>query len=336
MDVDTSTFTPRLRLSRHSPVQYRASTSEAGPSRLPNVSQILDLDLKDIPLSDDQPTSGESNIPKITTTPTATRPGNPAAVLRALMSRLPAHSPSPTQSHALSVQDGTERESDFDTISESNAAPSIAQESLKDIVSKALRDPGNTPQKVRRRRNSIDASEVEASPRVGKERAKNKGKRRSMSDDEVENASQSIHHRNIRSKSTSQPITMEFLRERFSDSHNLGISIEPQRSPATSSNHDSSNDTATLLRDLNSSQATPPAATSTPQQSLRLSTTSRFQFHSNLLDQDSEMQKAIEGLDSFDEGVTHGQDSASRALNSSKILQTSPVLRHHCKSSFNQ
>ena len=197
MDVDVPTFTPRLRMSRYSPVQYDkssnlASTSEAGPSRLPNFSQILDLDIKDIPFSDDQFSFNELNTPKASTTPTATRSDNPAAVLRALLSRLPAHPPSPTQSHVLSVQGGTERESDFDTPSVSNVAPSIAQESLKHIFSKAVRDPGNTPQKAKRRRNSIDASAVEASPRVEKERATNKGKRRSMSDDEVENTSREL------------------------------------------------------------------------------------------------------------------------------------------------
>jgi hypothetical protein len=117
-----------------------------------------------------------------------------------------------------------------------------------------------------------------------------------VSDDEVENASrdtsrefspgftfsrineigvESINRRDNRLKSTSRPVTMEFLRERFSDSHNL---------ITTEDNHkaDSSNDTATILQDLNSSRATPPAATSTPQQSLRLSTnSSSFQFHSS-------------------------------------------------------
>jgi len=48
------------------------------------------------------------------------------------------------------------------------------------------------------------------------------------------------------------------------------------------------------------------------------------------------MQKAIEGLDSYDGGGTHGQASVSRASNSSKALEMSPVLRHHCKSSFDQ
>jgi hypothetical protein len=66
------------------------------------------------------------------------------------------------------------------------ATPSVARESLKDIFSRALRD---TPQKGRHRRNSIDISEVEASPRVEKERAKNKGKRKSLSDEEPDKPS---------------------------------------------------------------------------------------------------------------------------------------------------
>ena len=165
MDVDSS-ITPRLRMSRHSPVQYGrssnllASTSEAGPSRLFNFSQILDLDMKDMPLSDDRFSSNEQNTPKTTTIPTATRSDNPAAVLRALLSRLPAHPPSPTKSHVLSEQ---ERESDFDTVSESDVTSSIAQESFKYVFSNALRNPGNTPQKVRRKRNSREVMEQSSS-----------------------------------------------------------------------------------------------------------------------------------------------------------------------------
>lgn len=43
-----------------------------------------------------------------------------------------------------------------------------------------------------------------------------------------------------------------------------------------------SNDTATILRDLNSFR-TPPAATSTPQVSLRMSGSSQYPFHSSAL-----------------------------------------------------
>ena len=129
-----------------------------------------------MPLSDDQLSSNEQNTLKITMTPIATRSersDNPAAVPRALLSRLPTHLPSPTKSFSLFVQDGSEqeRESDFDTVSESHVTPSIAQEGLKDIFSNALHDLGNTPQKAQRRKNdSIDSGEMEGIPIVEKER----------------------------------------------------------------------------------------------------------------------------------------------------------------------
>lgn len=61
---------------------------------------------------------------------------------------------------------------------------------------------------------------------------------------------------------------------------------------------DKSDDTATILQNLEA--ATPPAATSTPQQSLRISVNSQFQYQSNLLEQDSEMQHVIEGFNSYE------------------------------------
>jgi hypothetical protein len=84
----------------------------------------------------------------------------------------------------------SEPDSDFDPPRSSLAnTPSIARESLKDLFSRALRDPGDTPEKNRRRRNSIDISEVDFSPRVDRERAKNKGQRRSLSDEEADKPS---------------------------------------------------------------------------------------------------------------------------------------------------
>ncbi|KAF8160953.1 hypothetical protein B0H34DRAFT_673022 [Crassisporium funariophilum] len=318
MATYASNITPRLRMSRHSPVHYDrnspvASTSDAGPSRLSDFSRLIGMNLKDTELSDDLYLASEQdNMSKVSAPSTSSRSENPAAVLRALLSRLPAHPPSPTQAQDPSLIYASERESDYD-MSESEpmqGAPSIAQESLKDIFSKALRDPGDTPQKNGRRRNSIDTSEVEASPRVAKERANNKGKRRSLSDDEVEKT-EYPGRTETRSKIVSQPITMEFLRERFSSTPNSRASVKSGKSPSSSSNHDSSNDTATILRDLNSSQATPPAATSTPQQSLRMSTNSQFQFQSNLLDQDMEMQHAVEGVDSFEENFVDQSGNAA-------------------------
>ena len=148
MASTSTTSTLRLRMS---PVQYRrsrihASISEAGPSRLPSFSQILDLDMKDLPLSDDQFSFNEQNTPKITTTTAPTRSDNPAAVLRALLSRLPAHPPSPTKSSTEH-----ERESDFDTGSESNASP------LDNSDDRLQRTEGlfSTPPTSLRRQNAV-------------------------------------------------------------------------------------------------------------------------------------------------------------------------------------
>jgi hypothetical protein len=56
---------------------------------------------------------------------------------------------------------------------------------------------------------------------------------------------------------------------------------------------------APFLRQLEHQPATPPAATSTPQRSVQ--SPSQLQFQSNLLEQDSDMQKAMKDLNSFDE-----------------------------------
>jgi hypothetical protein len=117
----------------------------------------------------------------------------PAARLRALLSRVP-NSPSNSGGFTHARVASSEPDSDFDPPRASSTnTPSIARESLKDLFSRALRDPGDTPQKNRRRRNSIDVSEVESSPRVERERAKNKGKRRSLSDEEADKPSSMYH-----------------------------------------------------------------------------------------------------------------------------------------------
>lgn len=186
--MTTPVITPRLRMTR-TPLQYDRNSQVAstfhtgGSSRLTEFSQLVDVDLNDMELPDP---SDHSNNSKISTPSTATRSEKPAAVLRALLSRLPADHRNPTPSHSPSQQYSSERESDYDISEPENATPSIAQESLKDIFSKARRDPGNTPQKIQARRNSVGTSEVDASFSIEEERMDSKGKRRSVSDDETE------------------------------------------------------------------------------------------------------------------------------------------------------
>ncbi|ETW80943.1 hypothetical protein HETIRDRAFT_247509, partial [Heterobasidion irregulare TC 32-1] len=117
----------------------------------------------------------------------------PAARLRALLARVPNSSSYSSQTqllHEPAPHPPSELDSDFDTPRWNTTAASVARESLKDLFSNALRDSGDSPQTGNgRRRNSIGASELDDSPRVEKvaeERAKNKGKRRTLSDEELD------------------------------------------------------------------------------------------------------------------------------------------------------
>lgn len=180
---------PRLRMSRHVP-SYDVN-AVAGPSRdrLFDPGPSVDFNQN---LDDNDPDDDQISTPKLTSTATLLATAEtPAERLRALLSRVPTSTKTTPMPHRPS-HTPSEIESDFDLPDDPHfATPSMARESLKDIFSRALRDPGNTPQKEksRPRRNSIDVSEVEASPRVQRERAKNKGKRRSMSDEELEHPS---------------------------------------------------------------------------------------------------------------------------------------------------
>ena len=122
---------------------------------------------------------------------------NPTARLRALLARVP-NSPNGATPQAsssrppITLPSSSEPESDFEPPHSIGTSSSIARESLKELFSNALREPGNTPRKAGRpRRNSIDASDVDASISVDEERAKYKAKRRTFSDEEAEKSSES-------------------------------------------------------------------------------------------------------------------------------------------------
>ena len=206
MDADdgSSLPVPRLRLSRHhSPNAYSDdNTPVAGPSRLsPNALFIPTFNSRE----DDEDTQ---STPRMTVGGSILRdmdppsfqpssPGDtPAARLRAVLARVPTTHAGPSKlSKPRSPEPGTpsEFDSDFDVPNSMSVAPSFAQESLKELFSRALRD---TPQKGRRRRNSIDTSEVEQSPRidrVARERATGKAKRKSLSDDELEKFNSALY-----------------------------------------------------------------------------------------------------------------------------------------------
>ena len=189
INMTTPVITPRLRMTRMSPhydrnSQINSTFHTGGPSRLTEFSQLIDVGLNDMDLPDPSDYSDHSKISKPSTA--TTRSEKPAAVLRALLSRLPADQQSLTLPQSPPQQYPSERESDYDISEPANATPSMAQENLKDIFFKARRDPGNTPQKTSARRNSVGTSDVDASFPIEEEKIDIKGKRRSVSDDETE------------------------------------------------------------------------------------------------------------------------------------------------------
>ncbi|KAJ7124938.1 hypothetical protein C8R44DRAFT_702862 [Mycena epipterygia] len=291
---------PRLRLSRQplAAVADRPPSPEephAGPSRprdppVVNGNPVRDEDEDHLPTPKGYPSSN------------ASPPVEAAARLRALLSRMPNQSKTPVVARPVSP---SEVESDFDPPRFSPTTPSVVKESLKDIFSRALRDPGDTPVKGRPRRNSIDTSEVEASPRV-RERAKNKGKRKSLSDEEADKP----HRSSLRSEASfrsSQATTYDNLRERLDNAHTPLKNQVPPTPLYDHSSADPTSDMASFLRDLNSSRATPPAATSTPPHSMEMSTDSKYQ--TNLMEQDSEMQHMMKDLSSYE-----GHSGSSRPI----------------------
>ena len=189
MDSSPSLFPgPRLRVTRHSqfsPLDDDLSrTPTAGPSRL----HALHDENEDTDATPRLPVS--SSLPSMFSLTEDT----PAARLRALLAQVPnTSSASRTQLlHEPLPSLPSDRESDFDPPPRwANASTASARESLKSLITHALRDPGDTPRKDGRR-NSIDLSEVEDSPRIDRviqERSRNKGKRMSFSDDEFDKSS---------------------------------------------------------------------------------------------------------------------------------------------------
>ncbi|KAH9858548.1 hypothetical protein C2E23DRAFT_864453 [Lenzites betulinus] len=268
MDASFPPVVPRLRISRFSPqANHETLTPVAGPSHNPELLHADDDDED----AESTPRMSTSAIPGGHSPRTGASQGlpmdTPAARLRALLSRVP-NTPDSAPPHASSSRQpvlppNSEPDSDFEPPYSTVTTSSIARESLKEIFSRALRDPGNTPRKGKQRRNSIDASEVEASPRVEEERAKYKWKRRSLSDEEAE-----------KSKMV------------------MDMSMPPTNS---------STDTAMRRGGIVDLSQTPPLASSTPMRTFQMS--AHLDMETNLLDQDSEMQNALQGMDSYNTGT---------------------------------
>lgn len=192
MDASPPLPIPRLRLPRFSPpYKDQALTPVAGPSHNPDLLSADDDNDEDAESTPRMSASAtlDRESPRATPTP-GLAADNPTARLRALLARVP-NSPNnatpTTSSRPLTLPATSEPESDFEAPQSIVTTSSFARESLKELFSHALRD---TPRKHGRpRRNSIDTSEVDASPRVEKERERHKAQRRSLSDEEAEKSS---------------------------------------------------------------------------------------------------------------------------------------------------
>ena len=198
MDASPPLSIPRLRLPRYSPQHGdQALTPVAGPSHRTDHDLLHasddDGDAESTPRMSAAAISDKQS-PRSTASP-GLPADNPTARLRALLARVP-NSPNgatPQSSRPpITLLSSSEPESDFEPPHSVGTSSSIARESLKELFSNALREPGNTPRKAGRpRRNSIDASDVDASMSVDEERAKYKAKRRTFSDEEAEKSSES-------------------------------------------------------------------------------------------------------------------------------------------------
>ncbi|EGN99975.1 hypothetical protein SERLA73DRAFT_88787, partial [Serpula lacrymans var. lacrymans S7.3] len=110
-----------------------------------------------------------------------------ASRLRAVLALTHSSPPAQTSLHGRATP--SDIDSDIDTPHFDSKTSSIATESIRDLFSHALREPGGTPLKSRPRRNSVDVSDVETNATLKKERASNKGNRLSLSDEEVDRPS---------------------------------------------------------------------------------------------------------------------------------------------------
>ncbi|KAF8556337.1 hypothetical protein OG21DRAFT_656063 [Imleria badia] len=254
---------PRLRLFRRSPSPHPDGVEE---------DQLPTPRMHPRPIADPTPTA------------TALPADTPAARLRALLAREPR---SPTAAPPPAPE--SEADSTADPARFGSSTSSVTRDSLKDIFSRALREPGDTPQKGRLRRNSFDGSSMEITPVVGRDRGQRRAARRSLSDEEAEKPNSNTQVDPSFRLSTA--LTFDTLRARLVSSRSQLVHQNP---PDALYDHSSLASTST-----SHAQHHPQASTSTrinPQVSTThpsFQMSSQLAFQSNLLEQDSEMQRAM-------------------------------------------
>ncbi len=194
---------PRLRVLRTSSSGRQdnhntsVTSSQAGPSRLTDFTQLVDLNLSDIraahEYTDEDEEQDQYPTPRMNTLPPLNSSATPtpslAGRLRELIHLVPNGSASQSTPTSQRPPSPTFHESDFEGEVTTNGH-SRAREALSSIFTRALREPGDTPQKGKQRRNSNgSASETDQSPTSSRGWSNAEGKRKSFSEEESENSS---------------------------------------------------------------------------------------------------------------------------------------------------
>ncbi|KAF9227290.1 hypothetical protein BS17DRAFT_457840 [Gyrodon lividus] len=273
MDTPSSVtlLKPRLRLLRRSPSpRMQDNGIDTTPQPGPSSGRIHFTSIPDD--EDELPTprmpaktiaspNGDSAL-RSSNTATAIPADTPAARLRALLAREP-RSPRNAPSIAPPAPP-SEAGSSVDHPPFGSSTSSLARDSLKDIFSRALREPGDTPQKRRPRRNSIDTSQVEITPVLDRERSKHTGKRRSLSDEEAERPTTTFDTLRARLMSSQSQLMDQNFPTALYDQSKL-----PHASTTSSSSHHRPH-APSMSAQFNPCPETPPIATSTPQRSFQM------------------------------------------------------------------
>ncbi|KAG2146420.1 uncharacterized protein EDB93DRAFT_1328770 [Suillus bovinus] len=344
---------PRLRLNRYTPNPRFQDSSDMDftPVAVPSSarSQLNVVDDED----DNQPTPRMPlrNIASLSNTygpnsdfglltSFATPSDTPAARLRALLARSsdsPNGKSPPARPFSQLSEDGAGSVSSRFT----SATPSVTRDSLKDLFSRARREPGDTPQKSKPRRKSFDTSEMDITPVIDREREQHKGKRKSLSDDEVDKPKSSKSSES--SFRSSHAATFDTLRARLMSSHSrlldqnlptavYDVTSQPSETGSLLADdhrlegHVNDNSTTTSLRPLDSTWSSPPRTFQLP---------SQLASHSNLLDQDSDMQHAMGDLDTSEDAPMPGPSTSrpsTTPLRPHSSISLRGSSRHHDQS----
>ncbi|KAF5321396.1 hypothetical protein D9619_001371 [Psilocybe cf. subviscida] len=194
--MDSFSITPRLRVPRNSHLyndrSQVASTTIDGPSRFPEQTQLLDMDMNGVAMSE---TTEQSKAPSSTTPPVpAGRSPTPADNLRALMMRLPATDTSSTpRAPSPAPYEFSERESDFDSDmdftdpADAPNPPASAHDHAKALFEKARSEQSYSSRRDYSNRSPSEKSATGASMIVEGNTTGVKGKQTSFLADENSN-----------------------------------------------------------------------------------------------------------------------------------------------------